>query len=50
MGIIDFINRILQILKKDLYWLRINIQDAGLIKPVKLQDKGQLSHMIKFST
>ena len=32
----DFINRILQVLKEDLYWLRISAQDAGLIEPVKL--------------
>ena len=36
VGIIDFINRILWELKKDLYWLKISTRDAGLIEPVKL--------------
>ena len=36
VGITDFINRIVQILKRDLYWVKINTQDTELIKPVKL--------------
>ena len=40
VGITDLINRIVQVLKRDLYWFRISVQDAGLIKPVKLWDKG----------
>ena len=40
ISIMDFINRILQVLKEDLYWLRISTQDAGLIEPVKLWDEG----------
>ena len=36
MGIIDLINRIVQLLKKDLYWFKISTQDTELIKPVKL--------------
>ena len=32
----DLINRIVQVLKRDLYWVKISIQDAELIKPVKL--------------
>ena len=42
LGIVitDFINRILQVLKEDLYWLRISAQDAGLMEPVELWDKG----------
>ena len=36
VGIIDLINRIVQVLKKDLYWVRISIQNTELIKPVKL--------------
>ena len=32
----DLISGIVQVLKKDLYWIGINIQEAGLIKPVKL--------------
>ena len=34
-SIIDLINRIVQVLKKDLYWVRISTQDAELIKPVE---------------
>ena len=36
VGITDLINRIVQVLKGDLYWVKISIQDAELIKPVKL--------------
>ena len=36
VGVIDFINRIVQILKGDLYWVRISARDVELIKPVKL--------------
>ena len=36
VGVIDLINRIVQILKEDLYWVRISIWDVELIKPVKL--------------
>ena len=36
VGVIDLINRIVQVLKRDLYWFKISIQDMGLIKPVKL--------------
>ena len=36
LGITDFINRIIQVLKEDLYWVKISIQKAGLIKLVKL--------------
>ena len=32
----DLINRIVQVLKRDLYWFKISTRDAGLIKPVKL--------------
>ena len=35
VGITDLINRIVQVLKKDLYWVKISAQEAGLIKPVK---------------
>ena len=40
VGVIDLINRILRVLKEDLYWLRISTQDAGLIEPVKPWDEG----------
>ena len=36
VGITDLINRIVQVLRGDLYWVRISTQDAELIKPVKL--------------
>ena len=36
IGIIDLINRIVQVLKRDLYWVKISTQDMELIKPVKL--------------
>ena len=29
-------NRIVQVLKEDLYWVKISIQDAGLMELVKL--------------
>ena len=35
-NITDLINRIVQVLKEDLYWVKISTQDAELIKPVKL--------------
>ena len=46
VGVIDFINRIVQILKRDLYQVKINTQDMELIKLIKLQNKGQLSYVI----
>ena len=39
-GVIDLINRILQVLKTDLDWLRISVQDAELLKPAESSDKG----------
>ena len=36
MGVIDLINRIVQVLRKDLYWVEISVQDVELIKPVEL--------------
>ena len=40
VGIINFINRIVQVLKRDLYQVRISVQNAELIELVKLWDKG----------
>jgi hypothetical protein len=40
VDIIDFINRIVQILKRDLYWFKISTQDIELIEPVELWDEG----------
>ena len=39
-SVTDLINRIVQVLKKDLYWFRISMQKAGLLKPVELGNKG----------
>ena len=36
VGVTDLINRIVQVLKRDLYWVKISAQDIKLIKPVKL--------------
>ena len=47
-GITDLINRIIQVLKGDLYWFKISTQDTELIKPVELQDKGQLSYITSY--
>ena len=35
-NVTDLINRIVQVLKEDLYWVRISMRNVGLIKPVKL--------------
>ena len=35
VGVTDLINRIVQVLREDLYWVKISAQNAGLIKPVK---------------
>jgi hypothetical protein len=36
VGVTDLINRIVQVLKRELYWFKISTQDIGLIKPIKL--------------
>ena len=36
VGVINLINRIVQILKGNLYWVKISTQNTELIKPVKL--------------
>ena len=36
IGITDLINRIVQVLKRDLYWVKISTQNAKLIKLVEL--------------
>jgi hypothetical protein len=35
VGVTDLINRIIQILKKDLYWVKISTQNIELMEPVK---------------
>ena len=34
-GVTDLINRIVQVLRGDLYWVKISAQEAGLMEPVK---------------
>ena len=34
-GVIDFIYRAVQVLRENLYWIRISAQDAGLMELVK---------------
>ena len=36
VGVTDLINRIVQVLKRNLYWVKISTQNTELIKPVKL--------------
>ena len=36
VGVIDLIYRAVQVLKENLYWIKISVQKAGLIKSVKL--------------
>ena len=35
-GVIDFIYRAVQVLKENLYWIRISAQNTGLMEPVEL--------------
>ena len=36
VGVTDLINRIVQVLRGDLYWVRISTRDIKLMKLVKL--------------
>ena len=40
VGVTDLINRIVQVLKKDLHQIRISAQDTGLMELVELWDEG----------
>ena len=40
LDITDLIYRAVQVLRENLYWIKISTQDAGLMEPVKLWDKG----------
>ena len=40
MGVIDFIYRAVQVLREDLYWIRISVQDIKLMELVELWDEG----------
>ena len=39
-GIIDLIYRAVQVLRENLYWIRISAQEVKLIEPVEPWDKG----------
>jgi transposase InsO family protein len=39
-GVTDLISRIVQVLRGDLYWVRISAQEAGLMEPVEPWDEG----------
>ena len=39
-NVTDLINRIVQVLKEDLYWIRISAREAGLMEPVEPWDEG----------
>ena len=36
VGVTDLIYRAVQVLRKNLYWIKISTQDTGLMEPVKL--------------
>ena len=36
VGVTDLINRIVQVLKRDLYWVKISMWDMELMEPVEL--------------
>ena len=40
VGVMDFIYRIVQVLREDLERLAVSAQDTGLMEPVKLWNKG----------
>ena len=35
VGVTDFIYKAVQVLRENLYWIKINTQDAGLMEPVE---------------
>ena len=39
-SVTDLINRIVQVLRGDLYWVRISARDAELMEPVEPWDEG----------
>ena len=40
MGVMDLIYRAVQVLRENLYWIRISVQDTELMELVELWDKG----------
>ena len=45
VGVIDFIYRAVQVLRENLYWIRISAQNTGLMELVKLWNEEQLSYI-----
>ena len=45
VGVTDFIYKAVQVLRENLYQIKISAQNAGLIKLVKPWDEGQLSYI-----
>ena len=39
-GVTDLIYRAVQVLKENLYWIKISTQKAGLMEPVELWNEG----------
>ena len=39
-GVTDLIYRAVQVLRENLYWIRISAQEAGLMEPVEPWDEG----------
>ena len=40
VGVTDFIYRAVQVLRENLYWIRISTREVKLMEPVELWDKG----------
>ena len=40
IAVTDLIYRAVQVLRENLYWIRISAQDAGLMEPVEPWDEG----------
>ena len=40
VGVMDLIYRAVQVLRENLYWIRISAQEVGLIELVELWDEG----------
>ena len=40
VSVMDLINGIVQVLREDLYWIRISARDAGLMELVEPWDEG----------
>ena len=40
VGVMDFIYRVVQVLRENLYWIKISARDVELIEPVEPWDEG----------